>query len=121
MRFAFIVQSPDDFQAWLGQSGGSAQPPTTDIQKRGMQVFMGRSCSMCHTIQGTPAGGRLGPNLTHVASRATIAAGSLPNSMGHLAGWIADPHGIKPGVKMPQQQLSPDDLQAVLEYLENLK
>ncbi len=121
MRFAFIAQTPSDFQAWIEQAKSSARLPSNDIQKRGMQAFMGRSCSMCHTIQGTAAGGRLGPDLTHIASRASIAAGSLPNTMGHLAGWIADPQGIKPGVRMPQQQLSPDDLQAVLEYLENLK
>jgi len=76
---------------------------------------------MCHAINGTEAGSHLGPDLTHVGSRATIAAGSVPNSMGHLAGWIADPQGIKPGVKMPEQALSSDDLQALLEYLESLK
>jgi cytochrome c oxidase subunit 2 len=76
---------------------------------------------MCHTITGTQAGGRLGPDLTHIASRKTLAAGSLPNSMGHLAGWITDPQAIKPGVNMPQQLLPPDDLQALLEYLESLK
>lgn len=121
MRLAFIVQTPEQFKAWAESAKQSAHQPLSEIEKRGMAVFMGRSCSTCHSLQGTPAGGRLGPDLTHIASRATIAAGSLPNSMGHLGGWIIDPQGIKPGVNMPQQQLSPDDLQALLEYLESLK
>ena len=82
---------------------------------------MGRTCSSCHTITGTSAGGRLGPDLTHIASRATIAAGSLPNSMGQLAGWIADPQHVKPGSRMPTVGLHDDELQAVLAYLETLK
>ena len=121
MRFALIVQSPEDFAAWLEAARQPAPEPVTDLQRRGKQVFLGQTCTMCHTIGGTEAGGRLGPNLTRVGSRAAIAAGSLPNSMGHLAGWIADPQGIKPGVIMPQHSLSPDDLQALLEYLESLK
>jgi cytochrome c oxidase subunit 2 len=121
MRFAFVAQPGADFSAGIKHAGSSAPAPASYTQQYGMQVFMTRTCSMCHTIQGTPAGGRLGPDLTHIASRAAIAAGSLPNAIGHLAGWIADPQGIKPGVRMPQQQLSPDELQAVLEYLETLK
>ena len=88
---------------------------------RGQQVFLHSTCSMCHTIQGTTAGGRVGPDLTHVASRDTLAAGTLPNTVGHLAGWIVDPQKIKPGVRMPQNSLSPDDLRGLLEYLESLK
>ena len=121
MRLAFIVQTPEEFKAWAESAKQRAHEPETDMQRRGMAVFMGRSCSTCHALQGTPAGGRFGPDLTHIASRASLAAGSLPNSMGHLAGWIADPQGIKPGVNMPQQQYSPQDLQALLEYLESLK
>jgi cytochrome c oxidase subunit 2 len=121
MRFAVIVQTPEDYAAWAEAARQPAPAPVTAMQKRGMEVFMGRTCSMCHTIQGTRAGGRLGPGLTHIASRATIAAGSLPNTMGHLGGWIVDPQGIKPGTNMPQNALSANDLQAVLEYLENLK
>jgi cytochrome c oxidase subunit 2 len=76
---------------------------------------------MCHSISGTSARGMLGPDLTHLASRQTIAAGTLPNARGHIAGWILDPQNIKPGVLMPQHNLSPDDLQALLEYLWSLK
>ena len=76
---------------------------------------------MCHTIQGTTAGGMIGPELTHLASRSYLAAGSLPNSRGYLAGWVADPQQIKPGCRMPPNPLAPDELQALLDYLESLK
>jgi cytochrome c oxidase subunit 2 len=121
MRFAVIVQPRDEFDAWMHAARQPAHEPSSDMQKQGKQVFLGRTCSMCHTITGTPSGGRLGPELTHIASRATIAAGSLPNSMGHLGGWVIDPQGVKPGTIMPANALSPADLQALLEYLESLK
>jgi len=76
---------------------------------------------MCHAIGGTPAGSRIGPDLTHLASRRTIAAGTLPNTRGNLAGWIVNPQAIKPGVRMPSTRLDSDDLQALLTYLETLK
>ncbi|HEX4793333.1 MAG TPA: c-type cytochrome, partial [Humisphaera sp.] len=69
----------------------------------------------------TTAGGLVGPNLTHVASRSILAGGAIPNRPGHLAGWIVDPQKIKPGCRMPQNNLSPDDLRALLEYMESLK
>ena len=76
---------------------------------------------MCHNITGTLAGGRTAPDLTHIASRSTIGAGSLPNTRGYLAGWIADPQHIKPGSRMPSVGLRDEELQAVLAYLETLK
>jgi Cytochrome c. len=76
---------------------------------------------MCHAIAGTPAGSRVGPDLTHLAARRSIAAGTLPNTLGHLAGWIVDPQQIKPGVRMPPNALEPHDLQALLAYLESLR
>ena len=76
---------------------------------------------LCHAIAGTSAGGVTGPNLTHVASRLSLAAGTLPNTRGHLAGWIVDPQLHKPGNNMPPNLLSPDELQALLSYLETLR
>ena len=76
---------------------------------------------MCHSVKGTPAGSRVGPDLTHLAGRLTLAAGTLPNTRGNLAGWIVDPQRIKPGVRMPPNALAPDDLQALLAYLESLQ
>jgi cytochrome c oxidase subunit 2 len=79
------------------------------------------SCVLCHTVQGTLVAGKVAPDLTHIASRQTIAAGTLPNTPGHLAAWIIDLQHIKPVSKMPQCHLSPDDLQALLSYLQSLK
>jgi cytochrome c oxidase subunit 2 len=76
---------------------------------------------LCHAINGTSAGGRTAPDLTHVASRSTLAAGTLPNTRGYLAGWIADPQHVKPGNRMPPTGLRGSDLQDVLAYLETLK
>jgi cytochrome c oxidase subunit 2 len=121
MRFVMIAEEPNKFQQWLETQRHSAPQPQTDEQKHGYQVFMGTTCVMCHSIQGTDANGLVGPNLTHIASRKMIAAGSRPNTVGHLAGWIMDPQKIKPGVLMPQHTLSPQDLRALLEYLETLK
>ena len=121
MRFTVIAHTPEEFEAWLAAARQPAHEPSDDTQKRGQQVFMNSTCIMCHTIGGTPAMGRTGPNLTHVASRQTLAAGAVPNRPGHLAGWIIDPQRIKPGTKMPQNSIPPDDLRALLEYLESLK
>ena len=121
MQLLVIAEPPDVFEAWRQAQLRPAAAPATALAQRGHDVFMAGSCVLCHTILGTQAGGRLGPDLTHLASRATLAAGTLPNTAGHLAGWIVDPQGVKPGTRMPANQLSPDDLHALLTYLESLK
>jgi cytochrome c oxidase subunit 2 len=78
-------------------------------------------CSACHNIGGTPASGTVGPDLTHLASRKSIAAGTMPMSEGNLYGWVEDPQSLKPGVNMPTIGLEPDQLHAVVAYLETLK
>jgi cytochrome c oxidase subunit 2 len=87
----------------------------------GQQVFLTHACVMCHTIRGTSAGSRVGPDLTHVASRATIAAGMLPDTIGNLGGWILNAQALKPGCRMPPNQMSGSDLQDLLAYLETLR
>jgi cytochrome c oxidase subunit II len=84
-------------------------------------VFAQRSCAMCHTIRGTTAGARLGPDLTHFATRSTIAAGTMPNTPVDLARWITDPQHLKPGARMPATGLSTADMQALVAYLEILR
>ncbi len=121
MAFLIVAEPPDRFAAWLDRQRDTARTPTDSLALRGEEVFLASTCVMCHAIGGTPAGSRVGPNLTHLASRRTIAAGTLPNTRGHLAGWIVDPQQIKPGVRMPPNALSPDDLQALLAYLESLE
>jgi cytochrome c oxidase subunit 2 len=119
MALVVVAEAPDDFERWLAGNRAPAPAPDTPQQQRGRAVVE-QTCAMCHTVTGTHAGGRTAPDLTHLASRSTIAAG-MPNTRGHLAGWIADPQQIKPGSRMPPQGLSGNDLQAVLSYLETLK
>jgi len=121
MRFTVTVESQDKFDAWLEAGRQPAAQPKTDSERRGQTVFLTRQCAMCHTIDGTTAGGRVGPPLTHIASRPTIASGTLPMTRGDLGGWIVDPQHVKPGVRMPQNTLSGDDLQDLIDYLESLK
>jgi cytochrome c oxidase subunit 2 len=121
MGFLVIADRPDSFASWLASQRDTAPTPTNELTRRGQEVFLSSSCVMCHAIGGTPAGSRIGPDLTHLASRRTIAAGTLPNTRGNLAGWILDPQRIKPGTRMPPNQLKPADLQALLAYLESLK
>ena len=78
-------------------------------------------CAACHTVRGGGAGGILGPDLTHLMSRSTIAAGWLPNTPGNLSAWIEDAPGLKPGTRMPATGLSGPELRAVAAYLETLK
>jgi cytochrome c oxidase subunit II len=121
MGFSVIAQPVDDFQAWQQQQLKPASDPTNNQTKRGREVFLTHACLMCHTIRGTDAGARMGPDLTHLASRNMIAAETLPNTPGALAGWILDPQRIKPGAEMSPNSLSPDDLQALLAYLQTLQ
>jgi cytochrome c oxidase subunit II len=121
MRLLVVAEPAEQFKSWLDGQRQPGAEPADDMQKRGQQVFVSASCLMCHAIQGTPAYGRVGPDLTHVGSRRILAAGAIPNMPGHLAGWISDPQRIKPGAKMPQNSLNPKDLRALLEYLEHLK
>jgi cytochrome c oxidase subunit 2 len=121
MALVVVAEPPDDFERWLTGNRAAAPEPITTEQRRGKEVVESGPCAMCHAIAGTAAGGRTAPDLTHVATRSTLAAGSIPNTRGYLAGWLADPQAIKPGNRMPPQGLSSDDLQAVLAYLETLK
>ncbi len=121
MAFLVIAEPLEDYQKWVAAQRSSASEPTDDHSKRGQTVFMSSTCVMCHTIQGTTALGRRAPDLTHVASRLTIAAGTLANTRGNLAGWILDPQNVKPGANMPAHSFASDDLNALLDYLQSLK
>jgi cytochrome c oxidase subunit II len=121
MAFLIVAEPPDQFAAWIDEQRRPAAQPADAAQQKGQEVFLSSSCVLCHTIRGTPAGGTVAPDLTHLASRRTIAAGTLPNTPGHLAGWIIDPQNIKPGNKMPPNTLDAEDLQALLAYLESLQ
>jgi cytochrome c oxidase subunit 2 len=121
MGFSIVAEEEDKFQNWKAQQLQAATDPGDPVAARGRQVFLTHACVMCHTIRGTDAGSRVGPDLTHVASRDMIAAETLPNTRGALAGWIIDPQRIKPGAQMSPNPLDPDDLQALIEYLQTLR
>jgi cytochrome c oxidase subunit 2 len=121
MALVVIAESPDKFDAWMAAQRQPAVQPSNDSQARGQQVFLNAPCVMCHTIQGTQANAIVGPNLTHLASRGSLAADTLPNSRGHLSGWIVDSQSVKPGNRMPPMSIGAEDLQALLDYLQSLK
>lgn len=121
MRLVVAARPAEEFVAWWGEQLRSAPPPADEEVLRGQQVFLGTGCALCHTVRGTMAWGRTGPDLTHFGSRRTIAAGLVPNSRGHLGAWISDPQGIKPGNHMPAVPLAGEELQALLGYLHSLK
>ena len=121
MGIVVIAEPPADFERWIQAQRQTAQQPETEQQRRGLALVQQGACVMCHTIRGTTAGGRIAPDLTHLASRSTIAAGVLPRTATHLANWIRDPQSIKPGNRMPALALSDDDRAAIVAYLEQLR
>ncbi|HET9627269.1 MAG TPA: cytochrome c oxidase subunit II [Kofleriaceae bacterium] len=121
MTITVVAEPPDVFARWLATQRADAPARLAEPALHGREVFLATACAGCHTIRGTHAGGRLGPDLTHVAGRATLAAGAIPNTRGHLGGWILDPQAIKPGCQMPPVRLAGDDQRALLAYLEALR
>jgi len=121
MAFHVVAESPERYARWVSRQQQPAVSSTDSVASRGRELFLTGSCAMCHSIEGTSAGSHVGPDLTHVASRRTIAAGTLPNTRGALAGWIVDPQRIKPGTHMPPNHLKPQDLDALLTYLQSLE
>jgi cytochrome c oxidase subunit 2 len=121
MALIVVAETPDAFEAWMARQRRPAPEPTDAPIRRGRDVFLSAGCDLCHAIRGTDAAATVAPDLTHVASRLTLAAGTLPNTKGHLAGWILDPPTIKPGTQMPGSTFAPEDFQALLAYLETLR
>jgi cytochrome c oxidase subunit 2 len=121
MAFVVIAEPADQFERWIQAQRQTANQPATDLEQRGLQLVQQSACVMCHTIRGTAAGGRTAPDLTHVASRSTIAAGTLPFTAAHLTQWVSDPQAIKPGTRMPALSFAPQDVTAIVAYLEQLR
>jgi cytochrome c oxidase subunit 2 len=121
MAFEVQAQSAAEYEQWRQSQVKPAAEPADATAQRGKMLFQSVSCAMCHAIQGTIAGAHTGPDLTHVASRRSIAAGTLPNTPANLASWIADPQKHKPGTNMPANPLSGADLAALVAYLGTLR
>ncbi len=120
MRFDVVAQPSNDFDGWVTSQQQVAAKPTDPMVEQGEQLFLGSSCVYCHTISGTNATGAIGPDLSHVASRTTLAAGTIPNTAEDLARWIADPQSVKPGTQMPGTDLTPQEMRELVAYLESL-
>jgi len=119
MLLRIYVQSQDDFKRWVQEQ---RQPAiVSDAVSEGQRIFETTACINCHTVAGTMANGRFGPDLTHLMSRDTIAAGAAPNTQENLRLWIRNPDAIKPGSLMPAMQLNNRDLDALTAYLETLR
>jgi cytochrome c oxidase subunit 2 len=121
MAFDVTVESPEDFERWRGAQRQPALEPRSAQAMQGREVFMRSACVMCHAVRGTLAAASVAPDLTHLASRRSLAAGTLPNNSGSLAGWLADPQGVKPGAHMPYVGLEPQELLALVAYLGELQ
>jgi cytochrome c oxidase subunit II len=122
MDFIVVAQNGADYNAWLAQQKKAApEPAEGSIEKQGQQAFLGSSCTYCHTVTGTNASGRIGPDLTHIASRQTIGAGLLANTPGNLSGWITNAQALKPGNQMPPINLDAVEVKQIVAYLESLK
>jgi cytochrome c oxidase subunit 2 len=121
MQFRVVALQPSEFDSWMKAQQAPAAAAADSTSRAGQSVFMSSGCAFCHAIRGTSARGTAGPDLTHLAGRLTLAAGTLPNTKGHLAGWIANPQGIKPGNLMPRIPLEPEELRVLLAYLGTLR
>lgn len=123
MGFIVVAQSPQEFEAWRNRQLERPRLPTHEAEVRSMEAGQSafvRNCGVCHTVRGTAANGKVGPDLSHLMQRQTIAAATLSNSAGALSGWISDPQHIKPGNLMPTLDLSAADLNAVRNFLQTL-
>jgi cytochrome c oxidase subunit 2 len=119
MLLRVYVDSQEQFHQWVQQERESAE--TDGAVEQGRRVFETTACVNCHTVSGTVAVGRFGPDLTHLMSRDTIASGAAPNTPENLRSWIQNPDSIKPGSLMPAMKLNDQDLDALIAYLETLR
>ncbi|HST26244.1 MAG TPA: cytochrome c oxidase subunit II [Gaiellaceae bacterium] len=121
MSFVVYADPPAAFHAWLAAQERPAATPANALAQKGRDVFLSESCADCHQIRGTSADGQVGPDLTHLASRHSLAANTIANDPADLAEWIRDPQHVKPGNRMPDVPLSNGQVAALVAYLETLR
>jgi len=122
MALYVVTEDPNEFNTWLTRQSQPITAPTDSFLKLGQDAFFKGGCQSCHTIRGTPANGTVGPDLTHVGSRKSLAAGALDNHIGTTAGWIAGPQEVKPGNKMPEASVyTGTELRALSAWLGSLQ
>jgi cytochrome c oxidase subunit 2 len=122
MALQVIAVAPDAFETWLANEAKPAAPPAGEKERQGQQIFLSSGCGACHAVRGTPAQGIVGPDLTRLAARSAIGAGTLPLTSGNLARFISDGQNIKPGNGMPEFRIFTDaQRDALTAYLLSLK
>ena len=122
MAFVVDVVEPAEFDRWLAAEAAASRVPVTPDEIRGFERFAANGCGACHTVRGTPAQGRAGPDLTHVGARLSLAGATRPNDPAEMALWIAHAEGIKPGARMPSfRMVPPQELSDVASYLSSLQ
>jgi cytochrome c oxidase subunit 2 len=121
MALVVVAEPPEQFARWLARQREPAAEPRDSVNLAAREAFLASGCVLCHAVRGTPAAANAGPDLTHVGGRLTLAAGQLPNTIGHLTGWVANPQAIKPGSLMPAVPLAPRELHAIVHYLRSLR
>jgi cytochrome c oxidase subunit 2 len=121
MGILVVALPVEEFAAWRRGQAAAASVPDDEARRKGAELFVTKACVMCHTIRGTSAGSRAGPDLTHFGSRRSIAAATLQMSRGNIAAWIVDPQGIKPGVNMPNVPIAVDEIDPLVSYLAGLE
>lgn len=122
MQMEVVAQQPEGFEAWLENQQRPARQPTTELAREGRDLFMGQgACFSCHRVDGTPADGGTGPDLTHVASRRKIAAGILPNDSSAMARWLHDPQEVKPANRMRVPDYDEETVREIIAYLQTLE
>jgi cytochrome c oxidase subunit II len=118
MELIVVAEPRSRFEQWLHAQAASR---SSSGEGGGLRLFVAKGCGSCHEIRGTAAQAQVGPDLTHVGSRTTLAAGAIPNDRAHMSAWLRDPQHVKPGAKMPQTPLSRQDVDSLADYLEGLK
>jgi cytochrome c oxidase subunit II len=121
MALYVFADPPARFRSWLANMAKPARRPATAAERSGQRIFLSEPCAACHTIRGTPAGGKVGPDLTHLRTRTTLAALTIPNREGYLSAWIRDPQHFKPGNKMPGLSLTGSQFRDLVAYLQSLR
>jgi cytochrome c oxidase subunit 2 len=121
MSMYVYVQPPAAFRRWLSSVAAPARAPAGGLARAGATAFARDQCASCHTIRGTSARGQVGPDLTHIGSRASIGALTLPNTAAALRDWLRDPQHSKPGNRMPDLGLSAADIRSLVAYLQGLR
>jgi cytochrome c oxidase subunit 2 len=121
MGLLVVAQPAGEYERWAARQRSAGAEPADSVTRAGQAAFTRSACALCHTVRGTTAGGNLGPDLTHVAGRRTLAAGLLPNTPGHLGGWISNPQALKPGARMPRVPLSREEFGLIHHYLQTLR